>query len=582
MPAASHLRWFKVDKFGGLWTSGEKLLMPPEAAQVMSGCSPQPGGGLRAFFRPVLLADSAGLAEIPDFNHSISGFGVLNYSSDGAPLVIVMLHKPAGDGDFLQQRMAQWPVVASESEFERRWQHVTNGAAFDGVDENSGLGIRTGKGARHVASVSGATLGADVGQWFQNALGGFGGGYREGYEGGYGSDFGAGLYQIVVTPGATPSNIALVRHAGLSGAESEDLGPIIAHQNRLVMAAKNGLMFTSPGLYDFPADIGAGENWLALSSGAYDRPESHPAWLLSIPPSDLLVANHRGDLYNIQGDLADPTVRELSRSLVSLPHLPTNTAYGPVIILPNGGPAILGFDGSTQPLANGLDQKVWFVDDSLGFFGSLDYINHLLFSPNQHTGDDRLSNGVLVYDFRSQAWFTSAHPDLISCPNPRFLFVEGARKDGGVVMFTGAQIDGVSPGVPVMVRHPILSEEQDRAEIWEWVSSPLRDPDGNQVGVQQVQVATKGFGDTATLTLTLTNNHGDTVTYIHDVPEGTANIVIPLMMTGEYVEIGVKAESNEPGVEAPMMDFIRAGWTPQGMTAVVPAGGFRGGFAEGF
>lgn len=577
------MKWTEIREFKGLWTSGEKLLMPTGSAQVMSGCSPQPGGGLRAWFKPQVVANAHGMAEVDDISHEITGFGVLNYYADNDPLVVVTMHRlPKVNDRYTEQRMLQWPVVASESESEHRWAVVTEGAdAFNGVDENVGVGIRTGKGMRGVVALSGTTLGSDVGQWFVNALGGFGGGYREGYTGGYGSDYGAGIYEITVTPGASP-NISLTRHSGLAGAEAEDLGPLIAHQSRLVMAAKNGLMFTTPGLYDFPDNIGDGTNWLALSSGSYDRPESHPAWMLSVPPSDLLVANHRGDLYNIQGSLDDPTVRELSRSLVSMPHLPKNTAYGPVVILPSTGPVILGFDGGTQELAPNIDSAAWFVEDDFGFFGSLDYVNHLLFAPNQHpSDDDRITNGMLVYDFRTQAWFTSAHPDLVTCPKPRFMFVEGARKEGGVVMFTGATISTANMGAPVMVRHPILAGNQARAEVWEWVSSPVRSPNGERVEAQQVEIAARSFGSYGTMTVTLSNGT-ETETYTVDLGEGTSAHTVPLLMKGDYIEVGVKSESHETGVEAPMLDFIRVGWVPREHPLVRPAGGFRGGFATGF
>ena len=587
MPAPQHRKFTEFREFGGLWTAGEKLLMPTEAAQVMSGCSPQPGGGLRAWYKPVVVADAYGMNALDDLSHEITGFGVLGFYADNDPLVVVTMHRvPKEDGAYTEQRMLQWPVVASESSAELRWQQVTDGAEpFDGVDEIDGTGIRTGRGVRTVVALAGTTLGADLGTWFMNALGGFGGGYREGYEGGYGTDNGAGIYEVTVTPGQLPSNITLERHPGLQGLDAEDLGPVIGHQSRLVMAARNGLMFTTPGLYDFPNDIGDGDNWLVLGSGSYDRPESHPAWMLSVPPSDLLVATHRGDLFNIQGDLGDPTVRELSKSLVSMPHLPKNTAYGPAVILPSTGPVILSFDGSFQELASNIDARAWFVEDDFGFFGSLDFVNHQLFAPNQHTftDDERISNGMLVYDFRTKAWFTSTHPDLVSVPTPRFMFVEGARKEGGVVLFTGDTLSTSDAGAPVMVRHPLLSGAQNRSSVFEWVSSPVRDPEGRRVDGQSVEIATRALGVYGAVDITLSNGT-DSETHTIDVPEGTSTTVVSFrQIKGSYIEVGVKSRSNDEDTEAPMVDFVRLGWVALEDPAYRPSlGGFRNGFAEGF
>src|SRR5690606_36207420 len=99
MPAPQHLKWTEFRQFKGLWTSGEKLLMPTDAAQVMSGCSPQPGGGLRAWFKPQVVATAHGMQVLDGLSHEITGFGTLGYSADNDPLVIVTMHRvPKVDG----------------------------------------------------------------------------------------------------------------------------------------------------------------------------------------------------------------------------------------------------------------------------------------------------------------------------------------------------------------------------------------------------------------------------------------------------------------------------------------------------
>jgi hypothetical protein len=58
MPANTHLRWVEVKDFSpGLWENAD-WLMPSSAAQTLTDAYPQPGGGLRAFYRPSALSVS--------------------------------------------------------------------------------------------------------------------------------------------------------------------------------------------------------------------------------------------------------------------------------------------------------------------------------------------------------------------------------------------------------------------------------------------------------------------------------------------------------------------------------------------
>jgi hypothetical protein len=75
VPINTHLDWIEVDGKAGLWTAGAASLMPATAAQIMSGCHPQPGGGLRAFLKPTAVPTTNGL----DSHHSLVvpvGYGI--------------------------------------------------------------------------------------------------------------------------------------------------------------------------------------------------------------------------------------------------------------------------------------------------------------------------------------------------------------------------------------------------------------------------------------------------------------------------------------------------------------------------
>src|SRR5688572_27528446 len=68
------LNWLEIKEFGGLWTAGSSFLMPADRAQVMSGCHPQPGGGLRAFLRVASTVDGTALDN--GTNDLPVGFGI--------------------------------------------------------------------------------------------------------------------------------------------------------------------------------------------------------------------------------------------------------------------------------------------------------------------------------------------------------------------------------------------------------------------------------------------------------------------------------------------------------------------------
>ena len=119
--------------------------------------------------------------------------------------------------------------------------------------------------------------------------------------------------------------------------------------------------------------------------------------------------------------------------------------------------------------------------------------------------------------------------------------------------------------------------------MFEWVSSPVRDPEGRRVDGQSVEIATRALGVYGSIDITLSNGT-DSETHTIDVPEGTSTTVVQFrQIKGSYVEVGIKSRSNDEDTEAPMVDFIRLGWVALEDPAYRPSlGGFRNGFAEGF
>lgn len=579
MPSSRHLQWVELREFGSLWTSSDRFLMPANGAQIMSGCHPQLGGGLRAFFKPIVVMDTLGMPS--ETTNTITGATVIRHH-DGYPFMLAITHNtvPSGvpDGGDIYENVQLWCrgnlIDTSPIDPEERWRLITSGNTFDGTDEDEGNGATPNKRQHSFAIIPAATLGVSPAIFFTLNIGSTVGGLWQVTNAGVGT---ASLPQLARTTFATED------------ARQTNLGPIISHQARLVFATSDGISFSDPGGGNIPTGIGTDTKWIQLSAKGYDPPDSYPAWMLAVPPSDLLVGTIRGEVYVIQGDLADPAIRELGRWGGTISHQPVNTAYGPIVIFPNSGPTVFGLDGQTQPLAVQLDESIWTVDPVETGFGTLDFSNDFLFAPNQHDSDDlsvatTLNNGALVYDFRTRAWFTSAHPEAAELPCPRWIFAENIMQEGGVLVMSGRPIepDTLQPLVYRFGTTSGVDSVRRRASIWEWQSAPLRSPDGRRVEVRELHFGTSGFGIAGTLEVTLTSDTGETQTRTIDVAEGRNTTIVAARLAGEYVDVTIKSKSNDDDVEAPMLDSLNIGWTPRQAQRFRQSGGYLHGYSTGF
>lgn len=349
--------------------------------------------------------------------------------------------------------------------------------------------------------------------------------------------------------------------------DSNGARALVIHQNRLVAAERNFIRFSAAGTDDFD---GTGSGFLVLNPTGYLTTESgYPnqgavaAWMLPIPPGDLLVGTVDGKIYNVQGDLSDPEVRELGLWAGALPHVPANTPAGIYVLLSGRGVGRLGLDGSIEEVSGGLLPTIWNPTEVGGALGQMAGTERYLFCPNEHQ-DATLSNGPLVLDHATGSWFTATHPDDFTLTNPRFMALDNNPQYGSVWVVTGESPQGQGFTAPMLFRFPVgagfgsMDTAEQRAATWEWQSSPLRDPSGRYVEIREIQIPAYAFNDvTSTLAVTV-NGTTRTVT----LPAGRSIQSILFKEREENLDITVKAKSNDPDVEAPMIEAVRAGWRP--------------------
>lgn len=341
---------------------------------------------------------------------------------------------------------------------------------------------------------------------------------------------------------------------------------LVEHQSRLIGGYLDTLLFSVPASEDFSA---VGSGFVRLNPAGYLSEDSVVvnegviiAWMVSIPPGDLIVATRDGRIYNVQGDLGDPTVRELGRWTAMLPHQPAATPKGIFFILPGQGVTRLGTDGSASVISEDLLPAIW--QDSLPgvSLGQLTGTERFIFAPNRHTTTAH-KNGALVYDTESNAWFTSTHTDDFTITNPTLMQADLNTRDSGVWVVSGAPLDNSATllfhfrtGGTRNVAAPGLYSSESRASTWEYKSAPFREPGGRHLVIREVRIPAFAFNsNTSTIAVTV---NGVTVT--KTLPAGASTQVFMFRQQGKVLDVNVKAKSNDSAIEAPMIEGYRVGW----------------------
>lgn len=358
MPVTDHLVWSEIRDFSpGLWTASPHL-MPASAAQRMENCCPQPGGGLRAFFRTT----PAGLSNV--------GLPA-GKTARGINLAFI-IQQPATKTVLTSNALVMVSDTAAPSQ----------GYALYELDRS----VSTGAGWVLRKAFANGTVGADVhySTFFTGHYNGAQGdlvAFTLNQPPGGSSD--QGLWWVKLMQSGTPTKI------------SADTGIVVSHQARLVVGVGNTLKWTDP-------DGLALTNTLRIAAG---QAGARISWLLPVAPSDLFVGMIGGQLFNIQGDIgAGYVVREMGRFQANaFVQMPVFTPYGIVLIAGWDGIYLLSTSGQAQHISRGLDSSLWAPDpvDSLSMGRSAFYRDCTYFP-----------HGV-VYDHLTQSWF--ALPDLANC-----------------------------------------------------------------------------------------------------------------------------------------------------------------------
>lgn len=560
MPGAENLTWTEIAEFGSLWTTKGTTLasanMPPNAATIMSGCHPQPGGGLRAFYAPTGYVAGEGLSYTgggSSANEQVAGLAVFPrepnaaFSDLSVPRddFLVMTHDPVTSNPL----PAAWNLWARRTaEPDAAWTRVTTTAPFAGL--NSAYGLGTVPRQSFFTAFPTGTAGslAEGYAFMANTCS------AAGSVGPYTFDFGA------LTCARLPA-LPTFSDAG---------GPMTLHQGRLVFASNHTIWFTRPNTTTVDATnfigLGGARTVLGLIT-----------WMVAVPPSDLIVGTGDGRVFSIQGDLADPIVRELGTYAESYTHLPILTPRGIAVMLP-GGVFLAGTDGGWNHLSQPIDPAAFgsVREPDTDGTGALTFTQDYLFTPNYHgaaaDAADVRNTGPLVYDFRTNAWFTSTHPDQAipgtattagtALHRPKFLAANRNFGSSGVYVATTGVTHAAS--VPVVTRIQTGStrtEAEVRNSVFEWQSAPLRAPDGRTVNLREI-VLQAGRCGTGTISLSVVTPTGTVTRTFVSAGVDQQFFRAQFNERAEAVQVRIKCVGSTATTEAPSIESVRFGWRP--------------------
>lgn len=515
MPVHSHLKPIEIKDFSpGLWTNDD-WLMPASGAQQIVDCYPQPGGGLRAFYKATAISTAGIVAPTKERALAVHGRGGIPARS-GAPvdltdryLMTYLFDAAAGAGSKARPRLYRM----DGSNGETTWTQVKKPAAAEfgfATNDNNAPSrprfrfFRLSAGAPNDQKVLLQLLyvGAD-----------------------------SGLYSLNYND-LSAAQVATLQSTLVTGATNPS-GPLAIHQARVVIFAGNSerMVWSDPGTLNFGA-----ANFLDVD-GLQDLP--NPVAIATIEPSDLFVMREGSPLMLVQGDITSPTVQSMVQGIFGGGAGQQDFGRTPdgMVLITNDGYIFMSNGSSVTKLSQAI-KAISHPADYVGQ-GSVAYIDEFIFCPLG-----------LVYHVPTQSWFTQTQ-----------LAGTVLNVEPYTNQLWGTVGEGVSFGLATM--NPSPTAGAARVSSYTWKSAPLRANDARQIRIRQVDIALKSYDANATVTVTV---------------NGTANAIV-LTATGkqtvqflfgeraEVLDVTVTSAAGSGANEAPSIESVRI-WTGNGHDTV--------------
>lgn len=495
MPVDRHLQAIEISDFApGLWEQAD-WLMPPSGAQEMTDCYPQPGGGLRAFFKGTDISAS-GIASAA--NERPIGLYQKSGSGGETPDRWLMTYSTQTPGSY-RPKLYRMKTSASETTWTQVF--VTSGSTQFKVatsDNNQPHKVpfryfKLSAGTEYVL-FSLQYVGA--------------------------STEGPGLYRLAIADSSAAVKAIEVTTSVTDATRPS--GPLAIHQARVMLGAGapgDRLVWSDAGTITFSA-----ANFLDVEPN-----QEHAGFVALHPnaPSDLLILKNGAPMVVLQGDISDPVAQQMiggvtgggseKQDLGLSPDGLTFIARDGYVYRTNGA----SVDNLSQQL-NGFSLQTDFVGP-----GDTNFINEFTFAPNGY-----------VYHWPTKSWFKQTR--LAGALH----HVDHARR-----VIWGP----VATGASFALREVSPFPGQTRLNTYSWKSAPLRSPDGRQLVIREVEIVAKSYDTSAQIAVTV---NGTTVTKTL-ATAGRQDVSFGFNQRGDVLDVRVVPTAAGGSVEAPSIEAVR-------------------------
>lgn len=306
-------------------------------------------------------------------------------------------------------------------------------------------------------------------------------------------------------------------------ANSSGIGPMVIHQSRLCEAQGSKVYYT-----------GAGDETINTANFVNVEPQRNLSGvraMLATAPGDLLVATEGSVWASVQGDIASaPTVRTMSEGHPAGYYRQglADTGQG-IAFQENHGGTFLTDGGSSFARIDSQLVAPTSTSATIVTIGDLAFIKQYLVTPHGY-----------VWDQETKAWFKSS-------------WLSGASK--GTVLFAERRLNNLFAVLDNSATIYTFPVPGTRVNSYTYKTPSLRNDDGRQVEVRQVQVILKSYVGTSSVTVTVNG----TARTVGSIAAGRQALSFLFRERAEVLDVTVAPSSGDSSTEAPSIEAIRIG-----------------------
>lgn len=504
MPTNRHLNVIEITDFSpGLWENAD-WLMPASAAQEMTDCYPQLGGGLRAFFKGTDIS-TTGIQNPTEER-------IIGLYARGS----IDIRAGVGLGQGVDWYLMTYRYAAGATRPKLYRMDGTNG-------ETTWTRIYVGSGTTELdlADSDNNAPQKAVFRFFKLLTGAPNDDYViVSIEYLSSPPGGTGFYRLNYNDLSSSQKLVELTTSVAGGTYQN--GALAVHQGRVIIAglsAKEGIIWSDAGTVTFAAP-----NYLRIepSQDMSAIIAMHP-----LPPSDLLILKEGAPMVTVQGDVTDPVVQGMVEGVAAGSSGKQDFGRTPngLTFISTGG-QIYETNGST---VNSISEQLGAFGDQPDFVGPGDtnYLNDFLFAPN----------GYVKY-LPTNSWFKQTR-------------LAGALHN--VERSTRIIWGGVATGTSFALRKISPFPGNDRMNTYAWKTPKLRSPDGRQLVIREVEVVAKSYDASATVSVTV----GGTTIAKTLGSAGVQDTSALFNVRGETLDVRIVPSAASGSVEAPSIEAVR-------------------------